>query len=135
MKFAKNFISKLLFLLQVSTINIIPEKDNPDEVTYLWKGPQRLGLRGKTEEKTKITLSSPAGFQPFSIVQILPPAAITAIALSASWSLVAVGTAHGLALYDFKAEAPVFHRCTLNSNGKKIGMFLRKKNSLNFYEN
>lgn len=109
-----------MFLLQVSTINIIPEKDNPDEVTYLWKGPQRLGLKGKTEEKNKITVSSPAGYQPFGIVQILPPAAVTAIALSASWSLVAVGTAHGLALYDFKSETPVFHRCTLNSNGNGV---------------
>lgn len=119
---------ELLSLLQVSTINIIPEKDNPDEVTYLWKGPQRLGLKGKTEEKNKISLSSPAGYQPFSIVQILPPAAVTAIAFSASWCLVAVGTVHGLALYDFKAEAPVFHRCTLNSNGKEaLRLFLGKE--------
>jgi len=89
-------------------------------VTYLWKGPQRLGLKGKTEEKNKITLSLAAGYQPDSIVQILPPAAVTAIALSANWYLIAVGTAHGLALYDFKAKTPVLHRCTLNSNGKAV---------------
>lgn len=112
------------YFLQVSTINIIPEKDNPDEVTYMWKGSQRLGLKGKAEEKNKTTLSVPAGYQPSSIVQILPPAAITAVALNANWCLVAIGTAHGLALYDFKTETPILHKCTLNSNGKYLPIII-----------
>ncbi len=99
---------------QVTTINIIPE----NEINYHWKGPQRLGLKGKSEnEKSNVTLSLAAGYQPFSIVQILPPAAITAVALHAAWHLIAVGSPHGLALYDFKTELPVLHKCTLNPNG------------------
>lgn len=85
----------------------------------MWKGSQRLGLKGKSEkEKNQIILQFPSGYQPFCVLQVLPPAAITSIALHSGWHLVALGTAHGLVLYDFKMEMVTLHKCTLNSNGK-----------------
>jgi len=45
-------------------------------------------------------LSFKPGFQPTSVLQLHPPAAATALALNAEWSVLAVGTAHGLTLYD-----------------------------------
>jgi len=50
------------------------------------------------------------------VLQVLPPASITCMALEANWGLVSGGTAHGLVLFDFKNFVPVFHRCTLNPN-------------------
>lgn len=99
------------------TINIIPEKDNPDEVTYLWKGAQKLPLKGKCTEDNKISLSVSVGYQPTNIVQMLPPAAVTALTYHTSWCLIAIGTAHGLALFDYKTEMTAIQKCTLNTNG------------------
>lgn len=97
---------------------MIPEKDNPDQVTYLWKGAQRLPLKGKKLEDNKISLSTPSGCRPTNIVQMLPPAAVTALAYHTKWYLVAIGTAHGLALYDYKTKTTTIQKCTLNTNGK-----------------
>lgn len=57
------------------------------------------------------------GFQANSILQLHPPAAITCCVLQADWGLVAAGTAHGLALYDYVKHKPVIVKCTLNPNG------------------
>lgn len=103
-------------LINVVTINIIPEKDNPDEVTYLWKGAQKLPLKGKCTEDNKISLSVSVGYQPTNIVQMLPPAAVTALTYHTSWCLIAIGTAHGLALFDYKTEMTAIQKCTLNTN-------------------
>ena len=59
-------------------------------------------------------------FQIVSVLQVLPPAAITCLALQTNWNLVSAGTAHGLVLYDYFNNHPVFHRCTLNPNGKLL---------------
>ena len=69
--------------------------------------------------KDETTLSLPSGFQPSCIVQLLPPTAITALALYSAWRLIAVGTAHGLALYDYKTNTKILYKCTLNASGKK----------------
>lgn len=59
----------------------------------MWKGHDKLIAR-KGLQLFKV------GFQPTSILQLHPPAAVTALALNAEWSVLAVGTAHGLTLYD-----------------------------------
>ena len=69
-------------------MNIVSDRDN-----FVWKGHDKLTVRPAVQ-------SWKAGFQPSSIFQLHPPAAATALVLHANWSLLAVGTAHGLALYD-----------------------------------
>lgn len=69
-------------------MNIVSDRDN-----FVWKGHDKLVVR-------KGLLSFKPGFQPTSVLQLHPPAAATALALHAEWSVVAVGTAHGLTLYD-----------------------------------
>ena len=72
----------------MTLINIVSDRDN-----FVWKGHDKLAVR-------KGSLSFKAGFQPSSVLQLHPPAAATSLALHSDWAVVAVGTAHGLALYD-----------------------------------
>ncbi|XP_050540876.1 lethal(2) giant larvae protein isoform X2 [Daktulosphaira vitifoliae] len=90
--------------------------------SFVWKGHERLNLKQTGDEannnngKNTTCLSFKAGFQPISVLQVYPPASITAVALHSNWSLVAAGTAHGLVIYDFYRQAPVLTKCTLNPN-------------------
>lgn len=86
-------------------------------------------LKGKVN-KGETIISLPTGFQPSCIVQLLPPTAITALALHSAWSLIAVGTAHGLALYDYKNNAKILYKCTLNASGKE-SFAIRKTRACN----
>jgi len=87
-------------------MNIVLDRDG-----FVWKGHDQLTPRGGT-------LSLAPGFQPNSVLQLHPPAAITALVLHAEWGLVAAGTAHGLALFDYIRHKGVLTKCTLNPNGK-----------------
>lgn len=60
------------------------------------------------------------GFQATSILQLYPPAAVTCCVLQADWGLVAAGTAHGLALFDYIKQKPIIVKCTLNPNGNNV---------------
>jgi hypothetical protein len=86
-------------------MNIVSDRDG-----FVWKGHDQLTPRGGT-------LSLAPGFQPNSVLQLHPPAAITALASHAEWGLVAAGTAHGLALFDYIRHNGVLTKCTLNPNG------------------
>lgn len=81
-----------------------------DRDGFVWKGHEQLTPR-------TTSLSNQPGFQPWALVQLHPPAAITALALHADWRLIAAGTAHGLAVFDYAARATVLAKCTLNPNG------------------
>lgn len=98
--------------LQVRTVNLVSDRDS-----FVWKGHEKLPLKGKLEDGAT-TISVAPGFQPCSVLQLHPPAAITALALHADWNLVAAGTAHGLAMYNFATHSPVLSKCTLNPNSK-----------------
>jgi lethal(2) giant larvae protein len=87
-------------------MNIVLDRDG-----FVWKGHDQLTPRGGN-------LSLAPGFQPNSLFQLHPPAAVTALALHAEWGLVAAGTAHGLALFDYVRRKGVLTKCTLNPNGK-----------------
>jgi lethal(2) giant larvae protein len=87
-------------------MNIVLDRDG-----FVWKGHDQLTPRSGT-------LSLAPGFQPHSLLQLHPPAAITALVLHAEWGLVAAGTAHGLALFDYIRHKGVLTKCTLNPNGK-----------------
>ncbi|XP_046663289.1 lethal(2) giant larvae protein isoform X3 [Homalodisca vitripennis] len=89
--------------IKVTSLNIVSDRDK-----FVWKGHEKLGV--------KESCSCPVGYQVESVLQLHPPAAVTALALHAGWQLVAAGTAHGLALYDYQRHVPVTFKCTLNPN-------------------
>lgn len=97
-------------------MNIVSDRDG-----FVWKGHDQLSVRAGT-------VTQAAGFQASSLLQLHPPAAITCCALQSEWGLVAAGTAHGLALFDYLRSKPVIVKCTLNPNGKlfylKISFYL-----------
>lgn len=101
--------------VKISTINLIPETESFADIRQNWKGFQKLLLKGKVS-KDETTLSLPSGFQPSCILQLLPPTPITALALHSAWHLIAVGTAYGLALYDYKTNSKILYKCTLNAS-------------------
>lgn len=96
--------------LKFSTMNLVSDRDG-----FVWKGHDQLNVRSclLNEEADPV---GDAGVQITGILQVLPPASITCLALQTDWNLVSGGTAHGLVLFDFKNFLPVFHRCTLNPN-------------------
>ncbi|KAM3964532.1 LLGL domain-containing protein l(2)gl isoform 4-T4 [Aphomia sociella] len=84
------------------SVNIVSDRDG-----FVWKGHDQLTLRTGP-------LTFPQGYQATSVAQLSPPAAVTALAAQWEWGVVAAGTAHGLALLDALAAAPLLHKCTLN---------------------
>nr|CAG4645338.1 EOG090X00I4 [Lynceus sp. MCZ IZ 141354] len=88
--------------LPLIAVNIVSDCDS-----FVWKGHEKLAARAGV-------LKQGTGYQAKSVVQLHPPAAITALTLHSDWSLVAVGTAHGLALYDYVQKKAVTSKCTLN---------------------
>ncbi|GFR33149.1 lethal(2) giant larvae protein homolog 1 [Trichonephila clavata] len=90
--------------LESHSVNIVSDRDS-----FVWKGHDQLSLK-------QGTLKFSPGFIPVTIEQLTPPAAVTAIALHTEWGLVAAGTAHGFALFDYIQKKPVMSKCTLNPN-------------------
>jgi len=86
-------------------MNIVLDRDG-----FVWKGHKKLSVQS---EPVKLE----AGYQPTAILQLHPPAAVTSLVLQAEWGLLAAGTAHGLALFDYIRHKPVITKCTLNPNG------------------
>lgn len=93
-------------------MNIVLDRDG-----FVWKGHDELAVRDNV-------VALQPGFQPTAILQLHPPAAVTALALHSDWGLVAAGTAHGLALFDFISHKGVLTKCTLNPNGNMFHIFL-----------
>ncbi|KAH8279621.1 hypothetical protein KR018_008349 [Drosophila ironensis] len=96
--------------LKYSSMNLVSDRDG-----FVWKGHDQLNVRPNLLESDAAPLSE-NGVNITGVLQVLPPASITCMALEASWGVVSGGTAHGLVLFDFKNFVPVFHRCTLNPN-------------------
>ena len=69
-------------------MNIVSDRDS-----FVWKGHDKLTA------KQSVSYRHP-GYRAASILQLHPPAAVTAMHCHAEWSIVAAGTAHGLAIYD-----------------------------------
>ncbi|KAH8412351.1 hypothetical protein KR009_001419 [Drosophila setifemur] len=96
--------------LKYNSMNLVSDRDG-----FVWKGHDQLNVRTNLLEEDAAPLSE-NGVNITGVLQVLPPASITCMALEANWGLVSGGTAHGLVLFDFKNFVPVFHRCTLNPN-------------------
>ncbi|GLG99587.1 Uncharacterized protein GBIM_06018 [Gryllus bimaculatus] len=90
--------------VKVTTMNVVSDRDG-----FVWKGHDQLTPRSGN-------ISLPPGFQSSAILQLHPPAAVTALVLHSEWGLAAAGTAHGLALFDFVRHKGVLTKCTLNPN-------------------
>ncbi|XP_070527899.1 lethal(2) giant larvae protein homolog 1 isoform X4 [Cardiocondyla obscurior] len=90
--------------IKAVTMNIVNDRDG-----FVWKGHDHLPPR-------TTSISFAVGFQPQSLLQLYPPAAVTALALHSEWGLLAVGTAHGLAVFDYTRSKAVSVKCTLNPN-------------------
>ncbi|XP_012284350.1 lethal(2) giant larvae protein homolog 1 isoform X2 [Orussus abietinus] len=90
--------------IKAVSMNIVNDRDG-----FVWKGHDQLPAR-------TTSISFAVGFQPSSLLQLHPPAAITALAIHSEWGLLAAGTAHGLAVFDFTRVKPVSVKCTLNPN-------------------
>ncbi|KAI1288338.1 Lethal(2) giant larvae -like protein 1 [Halotydeus destructor] len=88
--------------LNVELISVVEDKD-----AFVWKGHDQLHVR-------QGALKFEHGYQPESILQISPPAAITAVAVHSEWGLVAAGTAHGFGVFDCIQKKVVFSKSTLN---------------------
>lgn len=99
--------------LKVSCMNLVSDRDG-----FVWKGHDPLNIVEQFLRESTPTAVSGSGMHITGVVQVLPPASITCLAVEANWGLLAAGTAHGLILFDFANFMPVFHRCTLNPNGK-----------------
>ncbi|XP_051174479.1 lethal(2) giant larvae protein homolog 1 isoform X1 [Leptopilina boulardi] len=90
--------------IKAVTMNVVNDRDG-----FTWKGHDHLPPR-------TTSISFAVGFQPQTLLQLYPPAAITALALQSEWGLIAAGTAHGLALFDYIRAKAVNVKCTLNPN-------------------
>ncbi|XP_015429859.1 PREDICTED: lethal(2) giant larvae protein homolog 1 isoform X2 [Dufourea novaeangliae] len=90
--------------IKAVTMNIVNDRDG-----FVWKGHDHLPVR-------TASISFAVGFQPQSLLQLYPPAAVTALALHSEWGLLAAGTAHGLAVFDYTRTKAVTVKCTLNPN-------------------
>lgn len=77
---------------------------------FVWKGYQALTFTDAAPPEP--------GFACTSLLQLHPPAAVTALGLHSPWGLIAAGTAHGVALYDFIRMAPVTVKSTLSPLGE-----------------
>jgi lethal(2) giant larvae protein len=77
------------------------------ESCFVWKGHEPL-LTRTSQFKLQ------PGYQLQSLVQLYPPATVSALALSTDWQLVSMGTSHGFALFDYLTMKPLLIRCTLD---------------------
>ena len=89
--------------VKICKAEIVTEKEG-----FTWKGHQPLLAKS-------VTLKIDAGWQPKVILQISPPASITALAFSTEWGVLGAGTAHGFVLLDYNFNHVVTARSTLNA--------------------
>lgn len=99
--------------MKATTMNLVSDRDG-----FVWKGHDQLNVKPNLLDEEIPPIEN--GVQVVSVLQVLPPAAITCLALQSNWNLVAAGTAHGLVLFDYVNHHPVLYRCNLNPNGKSI---------------
>lgn len=90
--------------LDVVQVNFVGDRDS-----FVWKGHDPLQVKG-TPVKCE------GGFRPDLVVQLSPPAGVTALALQSKWGLIAAGTAHGFSVLDYVQKKAVASKCTLNPN-------------------
>eukprot|EP00795_Rhopilema_esculentum_P009139 gene9139-16801_t len=86
---------------EYENINVIAKLDG-----FEWKGNGPLSL--------KQNIDGTNGILPERVVQLQPPAAVTAVALNSAWQLAAVGTCHGFVAYDYRSGKVALTKCTIS---------------------
>lgn len=89
---------------KVCKAEIVTEKEG-----FTWKGHQPLASRASTASKPE------GGWHTQVVLQISPPASITALSIHREWGVLAAGTAHGFCLLDFAFGHVISARSTLNA--------------------
>ncbi|KAB7500068.1 Lethal(2) giant larvae-like protein 2 [Armadillidium nasatum] len=106
-------------VVQCVEVNVVAETDN-----FVWKSHSRLDM-----QKDSIKFSS--GMQPMVVVQFYPPASCTSLNLHSEWGLIAAGTAHGFALFDYIVKKNLLAKSTLSAmdlaNAADEGPMSRRK--------
>jgi len=82
-------------------INIVTDVDS-----FVWKGHEPLAVRD--------SVSLVPGYQPLALIQLYPPATVSALCLNTDWRLISMGTSHGFALFDYLQMKQLLVRCTLD---------------------
>ena len=100
---------------KINIIGVSPEVESH----FVWKGHEPLALRGRfsaheTAPVSGGSLHLTAGYQLHSLIQLYPPATVSALALNTDWQLVGMGTSHGFALFDYMQARDLLIRCTLD---------------------
>ena len=101
---------KELSQIMVHKVNIIGSSPEV-ESCFMWKGHEPLAVRTVGQSAA---LKLQPGYQLQSLIQLYPPATVSALALSTDWQLVAMGTSYGFALFDYLSLKPLLIRCTLD---------------------
>jgi len=86
---------------EVETVNMIVKLEG-----FEWKGAEPLSLKANIDSSNCIL--------PERLVQIQPPAAVTALTLNSFWALAAFGTCHGFAAYDYRSGKVSLVKCTIS---------------------
>jgi len=89
--------------VKICKADIVTEREG-----FTWKGHQPLA--GRTG-----SLKLEPGWQPKVVLQISPPASITALSFSREWGVLGAGTAHGFVLLDYNFSHVITARSTLNA--------------------
>ncbi|CAF0863937.1 unnamed protein product [Adineta ricciae] len=103
---------------QVLTFEFSPESTDVTIATTtvnLLDGCESFVWKGHEEMKTKSAFI-PSGLVLTSLVQLYPPAAISALALCSDIQTYAVGTAHGFTIFNYKQNRILTAKCTLDPN-------------------
>ncbi|OON17872.1 hypothetical protein X801_06283 [Opisthorchis viverrini] len=72
---------------------------------YIWNG---LAAMKPFEGVTQVCDSAGTALYPCALIQLDPPAPITAVALEPSWHLLALGSPHGFAVVDLLAKGAIY---------------------------
>lgn len=83
-------------------LNLVSDREG-----FIWKGHDALPV---ADGDVKFA----AGFQPVCLMQLQPPAAVTALAVNTEWQLASAGTAHGFGVFDYAQKVVCTTKCTLN---------------------
>ena len=102
---AKDMPASELKTNKLNLIGVSPEVESH----FVWKGHEPLLTRSPAA-----TIKLQPGYQLQSLIQLYPPATVSALALYSDWQLVAMGTSHGFALFDYLHARPLLVRCTLD---------------------
>ena len=98
---------------KINIIGVSPEVESH----FVWKGHEPLSTRGRFNGQiSQGSFKIQSGYQLKSLVQLYPPATVSALALNTEWQLVGMGTSHGFVLYDYNNSKDLLIRCTLDTS-------------------